>query len=112
MFYNLAKLQQLFAERTNENEGGVATDFLTRENKMAVAKMTEADTLFFIECVHSYEGLWNVSTVDYHKKDARQAALRSVGVRMHLDRQRDMNGELKFVFYPMTMSCRFINRYQ
>ena len=93
---------QLGAERTNGNEEGVATGLLTRENKMAVAKMTEADTLFFIECVHSYECLWNVSSADYHKKDVRQASLRSVGVRMSLDRQRDMTGELKIVFSPMS----------
>ena len=39
-----------------------------------------------------------MSAEAYHKKDVRQASLRSVGVRMGLDRQRDMTGEMKFAF--------------
>ena len=31
-----------------------------------------------------------MSAAAYHKKDVRQASLRSAGVRMGLDRQRDM----------------------
>ena len=39
-----------------------------------------------------------MSAAAYHKKDVKQASLCSVGVRMGLDRQRDMTSEMKFVF--------------
>lgn len=63
-----------------------------------VLKMCEADTLFMIECVHSYECLWNVSVADYHKKEVRHAALRSISIRLAEDRQKILTGELKFCF--------------
>ena len=37
-----------------------------------------------------------MSAAAYHKKDVRQASLCSAGVRMGLDRQRDMTGEFAF----------------
>ena len=64
-----------------------------------VLKMCEADTLFMIECVHSYECLWNVSVADYHKKEVRHAALPSISIRLAEDRQNIiLTGELKFCF--------------
>ncbi len=64
-----------------------------------VLKMCEADTLFMIECMHSYECLWNVSVADYHKKEVRHAALRSISIRLAEDRQKIiLTGELKFCF--------------
>ena len=60
--------------------------------------MCEADTLFMIECVHSYECLWNVSVADYHKKEARHAALCSISIHLAEDRQKILTGELKFCF--------------
>ena len=63
-----------------------------------VLKMCEVDTLFMIECVHSYECLWNVSVADYHKKEARHAPLRSISIRLAEDRQKILTGELKFCF--------------
>ena len=64
-----------------------------------VLKMCEADTLFMIECVHSYECLWNVSVADYHKKEVRHAALHSISIRLAENRQKIiLTGELKFCF--------------
>ena len=66
-----------------------------------VLKMCEADTLFMIERVHSYECLWNVSVADYHKKEVRHAALRSISIRLVEDEDRQkiiLTGELKFCF--------------
>ena len=52
-----------------------------------------------IECVHSYECLWNLSVADYHKKEVRNAALRSISICLAEDRPKIiLTGELKFCF--------------
>ena len=60
---------------------------------MASFKLSEENTASFIEYFQGLECLWNISLEEYHKKEVKRAALRTIAERMSANHEKEMTGE-------------------
>ena len=62
---------------------------------MASLKLSDEHTAPFIEYFQGFDCLWNILLESYHKKEVKLAALRSIVVRMEVNHENEMTGELQ-----------------
>ena len=59
-----------------------------------------------IELVRSFDRLWNSSATAYHKKDVRQAALRSISVALRETHESEFSDEFMCCIATLNVASR------
>ena len=62
-------------------------------SKKTDVRLADDDIFVFIELFHEHDCLWNVGSVNYHKKEQRLTALRAMATEMETRTNKIIGGK-------------------